>query len=477
MSELLDNLTKKLTASGIHPLRQLGRAVGVYSPTNKKKDELIEGILAIATNRAEPAEVSRRGAPPKSGDYDRELLAEIERCRRYYAGLSFTQTGDEPSNEISVSAPQGECEEEVFSGILECDEKFWFVRTRDMLVTPGGDVFVHSNFINRFRLRTGDFIVCKAKKSDENGCPSATFIVSVNGGAPGQLRRIDFERLTPCYPEERFTLECENGSLSGRIIDLFCPIGRGQRALIAAPSGTGKTTLLKHIAGAIAKNYPAVSLIAVLVDERPEEVTDFRRAIGDGMLAYSTFDRGDDSHVHAASLALEHAKRLVEDGRDVVILLDSITRLVRAYNNCLSSTGKILEDLDGHALIAAKRFFGAARNTEEGGSLTIIATAVTGSGNALDEVICEEFGPAANMQVSLSPELAGGRIYPAVDIKSSGSRKEELLLSADEMSAAAAVRSALSSGASPRDLLQAMASTADNATFISQISQILEKIS
>lgn len=476
MSEILDNLTKKLKLSGIHPLRQLGRAVGVYSPTNKKKDELISDILAIATNRADPVESNHRGAPPKSEDYDKALLSEVERCRLYYKGLTLTQTEqDLPVTNAAVASPDCDEEEQVYSGILENTDKYWFVRTRYMQASSNCDVFVHTSFINRFRLRTGDYVVCKARYRSQDECPGATYIISVNGVAPDNLRRVSFESLTPCYPDRRLTLEYPGCSLTERVIDLFAPVGRGQRALIVSPPKAGKTTLLKHIASAIIKNYPEVSVIIVLVDERPEEVTDFKRTVEGAHIAYSTFDRGDAHHIHTASLALEHAKRLVESGRDVVVLLDSITRLARAYNNSVANSGKILSGgLDAQALVEPKRFFGAARNTEDGGSLTIIATALVETGSKLDDIIYEEFKSTGNMEIVLSRELAESRVFPSINIKSSGARKEELLLSAEEMEAAVAVRSALAHGLKVPEVLEEMSKAADNSTFVARCRQFLE---
>ncbi len=477
MSEILENLTKKLNASGIHTLRQLGRAVGVYSPTNKKKDELISDILAIASNRADPvSNGNHRGAPPKSEDYDRALLSEIERCRRYFAGLTLAETEDElPVTSAAVASPECNEDEQVYSGILENADKYWFIRTKNMQISSNADVFVHSTFINRFRLRTGDFVVCKAKRRSENECPAATYIVSINGVSPDNLRRVPFESLTPCYPDERLTLEYGGCSLTERLIDLFSPIGKGQRALIVSPPKAGKTTILKHIARAIIKNHPEVRVIIALVDERPEEVTDFRRTVEGAELAFSTFDKGDAHHIHTANLALEHAKRLVESGKDVVLLLDSITRLSRACNNSAANSGKLLSGgLDAQALVEPKRFFGAARNTEEGGSLTIIATALVDTGSKLDDVIYEEFKSTGNMEIVLSRALAEERIFPAIDIKASGARKEELLLSPEELEAAVSIRFALSRGLRTEAVIAEMSKTPDNSTFVGRSNQFLE---
>ncbi len=479
MNELVQNLTEKLNAHGIHSLRQIGRAIGVYSPTNKKKEKLIEDILAIATNRADPIEKGpRRGAPPKSDECDHNLLREIERCRRYFAGLTLAETEDElPVKGDGVASREDEEGEQTYSGILENADKYWFLRTRNMQISSTADVFVPVAFVNRFRMRTGDFIVCKAKKRNDGECPGATYIVSINGVSPDDLRRVPFDTLTPCYPDSRLTLEYPNCSVTEKVIDLFAPIGKGQRALIVSPPKAGKTTVLKRIASAIIKNHPEVAVVITLIDERPEEVTDFRRTVQGAELAYSTFDRGDSHHIHTANLALEHAKRLVESGKDVVILLDSITRLARAYNNSIANSGKLLSGgLDAQALVEPKRFFGAARNTEEGGTLTIIATALIDTGSKLDDIIYEEFKSTGNMELVLSREFAEMRIFPAVDLNASGSRKEELLLTPEELQAATAIRGAMSRGLKTSDVLREMEFCTDNATFIAKSKEFLDRV-
>lgn len=471
MGRILDELTKKLNMSGIHPLRQLGRAVGVYSPTNKKKEELIADILAIATNRADPIVNNHRGAPPKSEDYDKALLADVERCRRYYAGLTLAETEDElPPSSLTVASPDCGDDELLCSGILENEDKYWFVRTRNMQISSGADVFVQSAFINRFKMRTGDFVVCKAKRREGEN-PSATYIVSVNGVSPDDLRRVPFENFTPCYPSERIRLEYPGCSLTERVIDLFAPVGKGQRAIIFAPPLSGATSMLRSIALSIVKNHPQINVVAVLIDARPEEMTDFRRAVAGAEIACSSFDRGSAHHIHTAKLALEHAKRLVESGRDVVLLIDSLTALVRAYLN----SGRSPQSMpDAQAFIESKRFLGAARNTEEGGSLTIIGTATLGC-SPTDEAVRDEFGRIINMQIVLSRELAVEGVYPAFDMAFSGARQEDLLLTRAQCSAASAVRSAVARGMSFKGVLDAMAASNDNDDFVENVSGYLER--
>lgn len=465
MGSIAENLELKLESKGIHTLRQIGRVVGVSNPTTKKKDELIRDIMAIARNQAEPCPRATRGAPPKSEEYDRELVDEIESCRQQTVGEEEQKN---MSDFVFASPENEEDEEKQYSGVLENADKFWFVRTQNMQISSYGDVFVHSSFVSRFHLRVGDYIVCRAKRRKQGECPGATYIISVNGKSPELARSAPFESLTPCYPDRRYTLEYEGCSLTERVIDLFSPVGLGQRALVVSPPKAGKTTMLKTIAHAICKNYPLAKVIVLLIDERPEEVTDIRRSVEGAMVVYSTFDKGDSHHIHTASLTLEHAKRLVETGMDVVILMDSITRLTRAYNAVCNSGRTLSGGLDPQAIVEPKRFFGAARNIENGGSLTIIATALVDTGSRLDDVIYEEFKSTGNMEIVLSRDMAERRIFPAVDIRASGARKEELLLSEDELKTAAMIRGLMAKKLEAEDLYATMQKTTSNAEFLSK---------
>lgn len=465
MGSIAENLELKLESKGIHTLRQIGRVVGVSNPTTKKKDELIRDIMAIARNQAEPCPRATRGAPPKSEEYDRELVDEIESCRQQTVGEEEQKN---MSDFVFASPENEEDEEKQYSGVLENADKFWFVRTQNMQISSYGDVFVHSSFVSRFHLRVGDYIVCRAKRRKQGECPGATYIISVNGKSPELARSAPFESLTPCYPDRRYTLEYEGCSLTERVIDLFSPVGLGQRALVVSPPKAGKTTMLKTIAHAICKNYPLAKVIVLLIDERPEEVTDIRRSVEGAMVVYSTFDKGDSHHIHTASLTLEHAKRLVETGMDVVILMDSITRLTRAYNAVCNSGRTLSGGLDPQAIVEPKRFFGAARNIENGGSLTIIATALVDTGSRLDDVIYEEFKSTGNMEIVLSRDMAERRVFPAVDIRASGARKEELLLSEDELKTAAMIRGLMAKKLEAEDLYATMQKTTSNADFLSK---------
>ncbi len=316
-------------------------------------------------------------------------------------------------------------------GILEIlPDGYGFLRDGNCL--PGrNDIYVSPSQIKRFALRGGDLVggLIRAPKNDERYF-ALLKIEQINYGDPEEMRhRPEFRELTPLHPDERLRLEHSPEDIATRIIDLFCPIGKGQRGLIVSPPKAGKTTLLKDIAKGINLNYPDVKLFVLLVDERPEEVTDFRRSIASGEVIAATFDQEPRHHTRIAELVTNRAKRLIEVGRDVVILMDSITRLARAYNLSIAPSGKLLSGgMDPTALYKPKEFFGAARNIEEGGSLTIIATALVDTGSKLDQVVFEEFKGTGNMELILDRSLSNKRIFPAIDIEQSGTRKEELLL-------------------------------------------------
>jgi len=321
-------------------------------------------------------------------------------------------------------------------GVLEClPDGFGFLRAPEYNYLPGpDDIYVSPSQIRRFDLRTGDTISGQVRQPKEGERYFALIKVeAVNFEHPEVARnKIFFDNLTPLYPEERLTLEVA-GDMSSRVMDLATPMGKGQRALIVAPPRTGKTMLLQSIAHAVEKNHPETILIVLLIDERPEEVTDMQRSV-QGEVVSSTFDEPATRHVQVADMVIEKAKRLVEHRKDVVILLDSITRLARAYNTVQPPSGKVLSGgIDANALHRPKRFFGAARNVEEGGSLTIIATALVDTGSRMDDVIFEEFKGTGNCEIHLDRKLVDKRVFPAIDIAKSGTRKEELLMSEDEL--------------------------------------------
>ncbi len=368
----------------------------------------------------------------------------------------------------------------IFSeGVLEVlPDGFGFLRAPDYNYLPGpDDIYVSPSQIRKFDLQTGDTVSGQIRPPKEGERYFALIKVeAVNFEAPEQARdKLFFENLTPLYPLERIKLETSGENLASRVMDLMTPIGKGQRGLIVAPPRTGKTMLLQNIAQSVSANHPEVFLIVLLIDERPEEVTDMQRSV-DGEVISSTFDEPAQRHVQVAEMVIEKAKRLVEHRKDVLILLDSITRLARAYNTVIPPSGKVLSGgLDSNALQKPKRFFGAARNIEEGGSLTIIATALVDTGSRMDDVIFEEFKGTGNMEIHLDRKLVDKRVFPAIDIQKSGTRKEELLLPKEDLNRVWVLRKVLNP-LSPVEamelLLDKMSKTKSNAEFLSAMQKM-----
>ena len=437
-------------------LRQLAKEKGVRNVSKLKKEELIDFL----TNATEES-IDKTNANLIEDDgiittnyYEKEEKAE-----------NNSSSGYKITNE----------EDEIVEGILEVlPDGYGFLRGENYLSTPK-DVYISPVQIRRFKLDKGDKIkgIARLPKEGEK-FPALIYVGEVNGEAPEKAyRRTKFDDLIPIYPNERIKLETSSNEYSMRIIDLMCPIGKGQRGMIVAPPKVGKTTLLKKIANSISINNPEIELIVLLIDERPEEVTDMRRSIK-GDVIYSTFDELPEHHVKVAEMVLERAKRLTEQKKDVVILLDSITRLARAYNLVVPSSGKTLSGgFDPSALHKPKKFFGAARNIENGGSLTILATALIETGSRMDDVIFEEFKGTGNMEVHLDRKLSEKRIFPAIDINKSGTRREELLLSKKELETVFALRKALSTMAVTEvteQLIDQMTATKNNEEFLERIS-------
>jgi len=366
----------------------------------------------------------------------------------------------------------------IFSeGVLEVlPDGFGFLRAPDYNYLPGpDDIYVSPSQIRKFDLQTGDTVSGQIRPPKEGERYFALIKVeAVNFEAPDQSRdKLFFENLTPLYPQERITLETPE-SISSRIMDLWTPIGKGQRGLIVAPPRTGKTMLLQSIAQSVAKNHPEVYLMVLLIDERPEEVTDMQRSV-EGEVISSTFDEPAQRHVQVAEMVIEKAKRLVEHKKDVLILLDSITRLARAYNTVIPASGKILSGgLDSNALQKPKRFFGAARNIEEGGSLTIMATALVDTGSRMDDIIFEEFKGTGNMEIHLDRKLTDKRVFPSIDVAKSGTRKEELLIPKDDLNRIWVLRKVLNP-LSPVEamelLIDKMSKTRTNADFLASMQR------
>ncbi|HYE86369.1 MAG TPA: transcription termination factor Rho [Vicinamibacterales bacterium] len=392
--------------------------------------------------------------PGATGMRKQELIFEILRARAEKAGLIFSE------------------------GVLEVlPDGFGFLRAPDYNYLAGpDDIYVSPSQIRKFDLHTGDTISGQIRSPKEGERYFALIKVeAINFEPPARGKeRIFFENLTPLYPQNQIRLEADPENLSTRVMDLMTPLGKGQRGLIVAPPRTGKTMLLQSIANAITTNHPEIYLIVLLIDERPEEVTDMQRSVK-GEVVSSTFDEPAQRHVQVAEMVIEKAKRLVEHKKDVVILLDSITRLARAYNTIVPTSGKVLSGgVDSNALQRPKRFFGAARNIEQGGSLTIVATALIDTGSRMDEVIFEEFKGTGNSEVHLDRKLADRRVFPTIDIQKSGTRKEELLINKDDLNRVYVLRrvlTPLSAVEAMELLLSKMSKTKTNSEFLSAMQQ------
>lgn len=474
---------KTLKSKKVAELREIAKTFGLTGYEKMKKADLIANLM-----REEPEEENSRTAEKSTG---REAGSrEDRRTARRQTEHSHTQheprevreprearePREERSHDQQNPAPNRDDRFEA-EGILElADDGFGFLRFNNFL-TSDKDIYVAPAQIRRFNLKTGDKVrgICR-HPNEGNRFGALLYVISVNGDEPGvAIKRPDFESLTPIFPNERLVLE-DGRDLSLRLIDLVAPIGKGQRGLIVAPPKAGKTVLLKKIAGSIEKHYPDIEMIVLLVDERPEEVTDMKRSLKHGDVIYSTFDEMPQHHVKVAEMVLARAQRLAEHGKDVVILLDSITRLARAYNLVVPASGKTLSGgFDPGALYKPKKFFGAARNLEEGGSITILATALVETGSRMDDLIFEEFKGTGNMELHLDRKLSEKRIFPAINLNKSGTRREDLLINQEEMEAIWHMRRALGN----RDnqevtemILDNLAHTKDNKTFIEVIKKI-----
>jgi len=391
--------------------------------------------------------------PGSSGMRKQELIFQILRAQTEKNGLIFSE------------------------GVLEClPDGFGFLRAPEYNYLPGpDDIYVSPSQIRKFDLRTGDTVSGQVRPPKDGERYFALIKVeAVNFEDPEVARnKIFFDNLTPLYPQERIRLETAKENLTGRVLDMLCPIGKGQRGLIVAPPRTGKTMMLQSVANSITANHPEIALIVLLIDERPEEVTDMQRTVK-GEVVSSTFDEPPQRHIQVAEMVLEKAKRLVEHKRDVVILLDSLTRLGRAYNAVTPPSGKVLSGgIDANALQRPRRFFAAARNIEEGGSLTIIATALIDTGSRMDDVIFEEFKGTGNMEINLDRRLVDKRVFPTIDINRSGTRKDELLLPPDELNRIWVLRkvlSPLSTVEAMELLLGRLSKTKTNGEFLASMS-------
>ncbi len=451
---------KILKGKKVAELKEIARTFGIDGYDSMRKAELIEALMETENKGEEP--VAKTDEPEIAADVKTDAKAQADNVKNGQRTV------------VPDKADRTEME-----GFLEVnpDNGFGFLRF-DNFETSDKDIYVSQTQIRRFNLKTGDRvrgITRKPREGEKFG--ALLYVVSVNDDEPGvAMRRPDFDDLTPIYPNERLTLEDNPRELSMRLIDLIAPIGKGQRGLIVAPPKAGKTTLLKNIANSIEKKYPEVEMIVLLVDERPEEVTDMKRSLKDGDVIYSTFDETPAHHVKVAELTLARAQRMAEHGKDVVILLDSITRLARAYNLVVPASGRTLSGgLDPGALHKPKKFFGAARNFEEGGSITILATALVETGSRMDDVIFEEFKGTGNMELHLDRKLSEKRIFPALDLNKSGTRKEDLLMTPEELEGIWSMRRALSGGRNQdvaEIIIDNLAHTRTNENFLQVIKKI-----
>lgn len=523
----------ELEAKSIFEMRALAKEVGISAPTKMNKAELVDMVFKITNGEIEPPQAPRRGRPKKYGDATEqttsekpqiaqnlaqpeqiltpspakvEVIGEIslpkgferpkyqptrqfaQQNQKQYSNNGFNQNnyGQKQNNfrnqnqnqvqrdNVIAERKDDEETEQIREGYLEINpDGYGFLRVKNGEFNEM-DAYVSAMKIKQYGLRRGDYVTSLCKKVQE-GRPSAVVsVTTINGIESDKVgKRPNFDDLVPIYPDERIRLEVAPREFATRCIDLVSPIGKGQRGIIVSPPKAGKTTLLKMIASSIATNYPDIELKVLLIDERPEEVTDMQRSIK-GEVVYSTFDELPKHHTKTAEMLLERAKRLVEMGKDVVILLDSLTRLARAYNLTIPPTGRTLSGgIDPGALHSPKRFFGSARNIENGGSLTIIATALVDTGSRMDDVIFEEFKGTGNMEIHLDRRLSEKRIFPAIDLAKSGTRKEELLLTPSELEGTWGIRKLLSNAdnaEATENLINMIVKTSSNKEFIDQLN-------
>ena len=459
------NMREKYETLSAVALKELAKARGLKGLSGLKKEELIVRMLeedervASLESAKEKNEEPRR--PYERRTHNREFTSDESEVAAVREDLSSIDSGN------------------IAEGILEVmPDGFGFIRSDNYL--PGeNDVYVSPSQIRRFNLKTGDIVTGSTRvKTEREKFSALLYVTKVNGLPPSEAqKRVSFENLTPIFPDERLRLERPGASVAMRVVDVISPIGKGQRGMIVSQPKAGKTTLLKEIAKSIKENNPEMHLIILLIDERPEEVTDIKEAIeGENVeVIYSTFDELPEHHKRVSEMVIERAKRLVEYGGDVIILLDSITRLARAYNLTVAPSGRTLSGgLDPAALHMPKRFFGAARNMRNGGSLTILATALVDTGSKMDDVVFEEFKGTGNMELVLDRKLSEKRIFPAIDIVKSGTRREDLLLNPDEQAAVDNMRKAFNgmrSDEAVENILNMFAHTKTNAEFVNMVKK------
>lgn len=471
----MDNMREKYESLSVAALKDLAKARGLKSLSGLKKAEVVEAMLAedqrlkqIKKREDEAAQAKEKVKKERNTQTEQGAAEHTEKNTDKNTDRNADQ-GEMPNANLDSGITA--------NGILEVmQEGYGFIRCANYL--PGeNDVYVSPSQIRRFRLKTGDIVCGNTRiKTQSEKFSALLYITTINGYPPSIAgKRKNFEDLTPIFPNERLRLETERGGLAMRIVDLVSPIGKGQRGMIVSPPKAGKTTLLKEVARSVKRNNPEMHLIILLIDERPEEVTDIKEAIeGDNVeVIYSTFDEQPERHKRVSEMVVERAKRLVEHGKDVMILLDSITRLARAYNLTVPPSGRTLSGgLDPAALHMPKRFFGAARNMREGGSLTILATALVDTGSKMDDVVYEEFKGTGNMELVLDRKLSEKRVFPAIDITKSSTRREDLLLDREEREAVTIMRRAINgmkTDEAVETILNMFAHTRNNREYVQQV--------
>ena len=471
-------MREKYESLALVDLKAVAKARGLRGISTMKKDELVEAMLAAdEKDKAEGKGVQQ----PKGVVTPKAVERKETKIREEVKAKEDSRNREEKTTQAEEEKTLEELDSGISAhGILEVmPDGFGFIRCENYL--PGeNDVYVAPSQIRRFGLKTGDILEGNTRvRTQGEKFAALLYVKSINGYTPEESsKRYNFEDMTPIFPNERLHLEMPGASVAMRVMDLISPVGKGQRGMIVSPPKAGKTTLLKDVAKSVKRNSPEVHLIILLIDERPEEVTDIKEAIeGPNVeVIYSTFDELPEHHKRVSEMVIERGKRLVEHGKDVVILIDSITRLARAYNLIVPPSGRTLSGgLDPAALHMPKRFFGAARNMREGGSLTILATALVDTGSKMDDVVYEEFKGTGNMELMLDRKLSEKRIFPAIDIPRSSTRREDLLLSQDELDAMNIIRKALN-GLKPEEsldkILDLFAKTRNNQEFVNMVKKI-----
>ena len=454
----LDELEELMSNMTVGDLRILANEFKIV-PRNRKREELIKLIKGVYSGTVKPEDKIKPGRP-----------------RKGEAGKTVEQDAPEITADAAPSADNVD-PDLPRAGILEVmADGYGFIHTTNYSHTPGKDYYVSANMIARMNLKSGDKLKVLLRQYPDKAAPMAIFVQEINDQPCNEIRRTPFDALEPCFPDERINMRTDKSDYSLRVLDLVAPIGKGQRGLIVAPPKTGKTILLKKIAMAIRRNHPEIHLTVLLIDERPEEVTDFKESV-DCEVVYSTFDQQPHNHCRIAELVFANAKRRVEQGQDVMILMDSITRLGRAYNQIAEQTGRTLTGgLDIAALQEPKKMFGAGRNVRGGGSLTILATALIDTGSKMDDIIYEEFKGTGNMEIQLDRRMSEKRIFPAVDLNRSGTRREDLLLTQSQLEGMYLVRRMLAredSVQATEELLEYVMTTNNNDETIDTLKRLV----